>query len=116
MRVVVKGPSGTILCGRAYNGAAALWRPVHALVRAISGGRPAVVVPVSKGASLLENTVLQQRRPLGITIIAIVLVVTGVLGIILGVFTLMESFSITYHPAMGMRLEFIGVTSIVLGA
>jgi len=64
----------------------------------------------------LENTVLQQRRPLGITIIAIVLVIMGVLGIIIGIFTLVESFYMAYHPDIGMRFGFIGMTSILLGA
>ena len=64
----------------------------------------------------MENTVLQQRRPLGITIITIVLVVMGVLGIIIGIFTLMESFYMIYRPTIGMRFGFIGMTSVLLGA
>ena len=64
----------------------------------------------------MENTVLQQRRPLGITIIAIVLVVMGILGIIIGIFTLVESFYMIYRPAIGMRFGFIGMTSVLLGA
>jgi uncharacterized membrane protein (DUF2068 family) len=63
----------------------------------------------------VQNTALQ-NRPLGITIIAVVLVVAGVIGIIAGIFTLVGSFFVFYHPIAGMRVGFIGVTSILLGA
>lgn len=63
---------------------------------------------VSKGALLVENAALQQRRPIGIAIIAIVLAVAGVLGIIFGIFTLIGSLM---HPVMA----FFGVTGILLG-